>query len=176
MVRCTAAEAVAQGNFTAPIVVDGADEVGVLLGSLQQMRTALVQQMSALEAQATSLQVLLDSTGDALLPVGRDGGVQAGISTITKAWFGDVAPGTRVWDYLFGTHVSEAIAFEVAFEQMSDDVLPFELLADQMPSRLRRGEREFKIEFRRIGGAELEAVLIIVRDVTALIQCARRAP
>jgi two-component system chemotaxis sensor kinase CheA len=53
-------------------------------------------------------------------------------------------------------------------------VLPFELLADQMPSRLRRGERDFKIEFRRIGADQLEAVLIIVSDVTALVQAQER--
>jgi methyl-accepting chemotaxis protein len=117
-----AAEAVAQGDFSTPIVIDGKDEVGVLLGALQQMRTALVKQMTAIEAQATSLQVLLDSTGDAMLPVGRDGGVKAGVSTITKAWFGDVEPGAKVWDYLFGTHGNEAMAFELAFSQMSDDV------------------------------------------------------
>jgi methyl-accepting chemotaxis protein len=79
------AEAVARGDFTSPIVVDGKDEVGVLLGALLQMRGALVQQMSAIEAQATALQLLLDSTGDALVPVGRDGGVQRGSSTIASA-------------------------------------------------------------------------------------------
>jgi chemotaxis protein histidine kinase CheA len=79
-----------------------------------------------------------------------------------------------VWDYLFGAGTAQAMAFELAFSQMVDDVLPFELLADQMPSRFYRGEREFKIDFRRIGDEHLDAVLIIVRDITVVVEAEKR--
>lgn len=168
------AEAVARGDFSSEIVVDSRDEIGDLQVALQHMRTDLLRQMTAIETQAASLQLLLDSTGDALLPVSREGVVQAGLSTIAKAWFGEVNANTKVWDYLYRGDTDHGLAFELAFQQMAEDFLPFELLADQMPSRLVVDSRAFKLEFKRIGGEQLDAVLIIVRDVTALLQAQER--
>jgi HAMP domain-containing protein/HPt (histidine-containing phosphotransfer) domain-containing protein len=181
----SAAQRVAAGDMSVVVESNTSDEIGTLgraFGNMvQQVKArdaALKQHAEELEltvqARTASLRLILDSTGDALLPVATDGRVQPGTSTITKEWFGDVRTGDRVWDYLYGDHRTEGIAFEVAFAQMAEDFLPFELLADQMPSRLQRHGHEYKMEFKRVGGTTLESVLIVVRDVTKQVQAEER--
>jgi HAMP domain-containing protein/HPt (histidine-containing phosphotransfer) domain-containing protein len=167
------AQAVARGDFSTPIVVDSADEVGDLSRALLHMRDALASQLRSIESQAAALQVLLDSTGDALIPIDREGRVLTGVSTIASTWFGPVEPGMRICEVLCSGAV-ERVAFELGFLQLCDDLLPFEVLAAQMPARLHRNGCTYQLAYRRIGGDVLERVLIIVRDVTALVQSEER--
>lgn len=134
---------------------------------------ALAAHAAALEERVAertrAIQLVLDSTGEAMLSCGLDGALAAECSATVREWFGPPAPGVRVWDYLFEEGPARVL-FSMGLEQVADDVLPFDLLASQMPQQFARGHRTFRAQYRPIAeGGALRRVLLVVRDASAEI-------
>jgi len=152
--------------------------LGQLRDELTGMNATLEQQVAertkSLVERERSLQLVLDSTGDGLLSVAVDGTVQAERSRAATAWFG--APGASpqpVWTLLGAGDPKATLAIEMAFAQLVEDVLPFDLAAAQMPSRLTREGRTLELWWRAVTGAATSAtagVLLVARDVSERIE------
>lgn len=149
------------------VPVPVADEIGVLTVAFNEMSAKIIDREQSLSAMNARMKLVLDSTGDGLIPCDASGALVNGESKSAEAWFGDGA-GKRVWDYVFADDDMRRSEFELGWQQLSEDFLPFELLVDQMPRRLRRGDSELAIEFRKFDQGDGQAgILLIVRDITA---------
>jgi two-component system chemotaxis sensor kinase CheA len=121
-----------------------------------------------------SLRLVLDSTGDGLFEVDRSGKLAGTGSAAAVRWFGLPQPDASVASYLFPDDADQAAHFAASFDQLAEDILPWELCSDQMPRHVRRGTRTLALEFKRV--LEREAfvkVLVVARDVTETLQAER---
>jgi two-component system chemotaxis sensor kinase CheA len=164
--------------FTAPVFLG----VFALVGGRQHDRATdlsrdLERRVEARTAELSSalgrIRLLLDSTADALIAVTPDGRVEGAPSRAALGWFGPPADRASAW--LFGS-TDAAVVFDLLLPEIVEDVMPFELLADQLPQRIERNGSAWALTYRRIDAADgaLLALLLVVRDVTAE-EAARRA-
>jgi len=88
-------------------------------------------------------------------------------------WFGD--PGAQpLWQVLFPDDEDRAASYACGFEQLVEDVFPFEVAVDQLPLAVRARRQELEIELRAVHeSGKLDAVLLVVRDVTAQLAALR---
>ena len=129
------------------------------------------QRTLALVARERSLRLVLDSTGDGIIGVAPDGTVAAGTSAAAESWFGKVAQGTPLAKYLFPTNENAELGFQVAFDQLTEGLLPWEAGVDQMPRRLERNGTLLELEFKQVTAEGSELMLLVVaRDVTARVK------
>lgn len=125
---------------------------------------------SELEERTQDLKLILASSGDVFLTVDFGGSLQGPTTARAQGWFGRPGPQTKVWDYLYEPGSVEAMEFEIGFEQLAGDVLPFEVSSGQMPKRVRRGESEYEISYREvIQRGRRVRLLLVVRDMTAQV-------
>lgn len=155
---------------------NGVQEALTLVGvsfdiTAKQARDSALEKMVA--DRTASLQMVLDSTGDGLLSVDLNGVLLPERSRTVSTWFGPAQPNTTLWEYLA---VDEAtrIDLAIAFEQLSEDLLPFEVSADQAPKSIVHDGRTFALEYREIRDqGKLASILVLIRDITAELEAKR---
>ena len=129
-----------------------------------------VQERTAeLDARNAEMRMVLDHVAQGMMIVGLDGRIGAERSAVLDAWFPEV-PETLVG--FFADQPDAEAWFEIAWEQLADDLLPLELRIDQLPKQLRRGERTLAFDWQPIvneAGA-LERVLVMLSDVTQALR------
>lgn len=165
--------------------VQTADEIGLLTRGLNDLSTRVVdahhrvaqysaqleQSNARLEdtvvARTRSLQLVLDSTGDGLVECDLAGVLSGRVSRQAEQWFGPAASGVHLWTYLAGDDAGLSMLLEVGFQSMAEDLLPFELSAEQAPRRIRRGARTFDLSYRQVFEDDrFSRVLVVVQDAT----------
>src|SRR5690606_24734515 len=79
--------------------------------------------------------------------------------------------GKYIWEALDALDASAAEWLALGWEELVDDIMPEELILDQLPKRFSAGQKHFEIEYRPIGGldAKAERYLLVVSDVTDLV-------
>lgn len=143
------------------VQAEGRDELAELASSFNKMSETITD-------RTNRLKLVLDSTGDALVPVGLDGFVSGECSKRTLDWFGAVPDGATVWEFLGARSPAFADKFRVAFDQLTSEVFPFECAADLMPKDLQIEGTIYGLSYRAVRqGQKLEGVLIVLSDVTA---------
>jgi two-component system chemotaxis sensor kinase CheA len=131
---------------------------------------------SQLEDRTRSLRLILDSTGEGMMLVDLDGNLYGERTHMLESWFGVPEPKQKVWDYLFQPESDTALAFAASFGQFVDDVLPFDLVADQMPKTFVQRGVSFALSYRKVEAPEQPSrLLVIVRDVTSQVAAERAA-
>lgn len=141
-----------------------------LKGNLESLNHSLEDKVAArtaaLVGRDRAMQRVLDSMHEGLATVSLDGTVRPERSHAFTAWFGD--PGDQpLWHVLFPGDPDRAAGYACGFEQLAEDVFPFEVAVDQLPSRFARDGKSFDIELRPVHeNGKLDAVLLVVRDVT----------
>ena len=150
-----------------------------LSGELTHLNANLEEQVrertKALAQRERALQLVLDSTGDGLLSVTLDGRVQAERSRAAALWFGEAKDAHEtIWSIFHPSDAKAALALEMSFQQLVDDMLPFELSADQMPRRLSLGVRTLDLAWKPVNeDGAMKRVLVIARDVTERLEAER---
>ncbi len=126
------------------------------------------------QQRTASLQLVLDSTGDGIFAVDLDGTMMPERSQTVTSWFGDLDSETKFWEYLAAGDETLSDELWMGFDQIASDVFPFEVAVDQAPSRIRKGNQTFDLDYREVReeGA-LIRVLIVVRDITAHLEAER---
>jgi two-component system chemotaxis sensor kinase CheA len=181
-----AAVAFGRGELDFPISTSG-DEIGQLGAALRNMAGDVRSLLLEIERKNASLQELiaertrelaveklvLDNTGDGLLIVDFSGGLCGHRSMTLANWFGEPDNDPRVWEYLYVEQV-ERDAFFSAFQQLTEDTLPFAVNAHQMPQALQRNGRSYELQYRQVfEDGHFSRLLIVVRDVTAQVEASR---
>jgi HPt (histidine-containing phosphotransfer) domain-containing protein len=148
-----------------------------LKGSLESLNANLEDKVAArteaLVARDRAMQRVLDSMDEGLATVSRDGTLRPERSNAFTAWFGD--PGAQpLWQVLFPEDAERAAGYACGFQQLVDDLLPFEVAVDQLPSQLERDGKSYRIELRPVHEhGKLDAVLLVVHDITAQLAALR---
>ena len=128
---------------------------------------ALQARTAQLRQRESSLQLVLDATGDGLISVGLDGLLLAERSRGFDQAFTVPPGGGYIWNVLLG-HDREAEG-ELAFmwKQLTSGRIPFEVAVDQMCRELTHDGRQFEVGYRAVRETgELSGVLVKLEDVT----------
>jgi two-component system chemotaxis sensor kinase CheA len=128
------------------------------------------ERTAALAAREHSLRLVLDSTGDAFIELGRNGKLTGVSSAATIRWFGEYKQEIRAAEYLFPNDTLKQRAFDVSYSQLIDDILPWELTSEQMPKRIHHQNAILELEYKKVvENGELSKILIVARDVTVRV-------
>jgi signal transduction histidine kinase/HAMP domain-containing protein len=147
----------------------GKDEVGVLSAAFAEMGASVLEKTRA-------IQLVLDNTGDGLLSADLTGKLSGQVSAEAIRYFGEPEPADTVWDYLLRHDAELRLWFSTTYAEFACDVMPFEILADQMPQRFTRDGKTFRLSYRQVSENEVfSRLLIIVRDVTELLAAERQS-
>src|SRR5262249_39716946 len=138
------------------------------------LENLVAQEMQSAVEREQAIQLVLDSMGDGLLVCDRSGRLTPIRSKTISSWFGEPVAGAHVWDYLAGGDEDFRESFAVGFEQLAADEMPFDVCAQQMPQRARRGGRDVEFDYRQVVVDEVfTSVVVGVRDITAELAAER---
>jgi HPt (histidine-containing phosphotransfer) domain-containing protein len=130
------------------------------------LESKVSERTAALVERDRSMQRVLDSMTEGLATVSLDGSLRPERSRAFTAWFG-AQPGALIWDVLYPDDEERAASFRAGFEQLADDIFPFDVAADQLPNRLERGDRCLELEVRAVHqDGKLDGILFVISDVT----------
>ncbi|MDP2315075.1 MAG: ATP-binding protein [Pseudomonadota bacterium] len=123
-----------------------------------------------LEERNAELRDVLENVGEAFLCADRDGRLVGDRSAATDAWFGCPRPGARFWAYLGAEDTAFAVAAELGWRALLDDVLPMELYLEQLPKRFGWDGRLYRVDYRPVYGeaGAVERLILVVTDITTL--------
>lgn len=114
------------------------------------------------------MRLVLDHVDQGLVTVSPEASMATGHSAILERWFGKPVAGAKLTDYLGPFDAELAESLDLGLEAMRDDILPRELVLEQLPRRLVRADRTFSLTYTPIeaeGGA-IERLLVMITDIT----------
>ncbi len=136
----------------------GTDEVGALARAFDGMARSVAEREAAIRRARAQVQLILDHTGDALVPCGRDGRIVGDVSRSARAWFGEPA-GRDLGRYLHPTGP------ESAGHPAHGDA------AFALPETFTREGRRYRVQCRPITLEDSDLrFLAVVRDITAEVE------
>jgi PAS domain S-box-containing protein len=118
-----------------------------------------------------NLQGVLDSMKEGLVVCDRQAHLTKVCSRTAAEWFGAPAPGADLADYLFGDDSPDKLWFRAALEQVTDEMLPFDVAVAQLPRTFERAEQTYSLTCRQVlrDGAFAELVFTLA-DVTQQLE------
>ncbi len=115
-----------------------------------------------LDHRSVEMTIILDHVAQGLAVVDLEGALAYETSAALLRWFGE--PTTRpLWHYLFEDPETAAWC-ELGFASLRDGMIPAEVVLAQLPARLDRAGRNYRVEYRPIGA--LTSLLVVVSDIT----------
>jgi signal transduction histidine kinase len=129
-----------------------------------------------LSGRNAAMGLILDNAQEGFLTCNLDGKIGSEYSKIVESWFGIPAKSNGIAQYLYGDDKKRRSFFECGWQQLTDDFMPFEVSAGQLPSMIKRGNAYFSQSYTAIfgGDSKLESVLIVLSDVTAKIEAEQK--
>jgi sensor histidine kinase regulating citrate/malate metabolism len=147
----TLAELIAAGLRTA-----------TLFNSLEAM---VATEMTRVVEREASMQLVLDSMAEGLVVCDVAGMVGPIRSKSVTTWFGEPGEGMSLADYLGDE--KQKFWIDIGFEGMRDAFLPFEVIAEQMPKKIQRESRTYRVAFRPVAqGDVISEVVVTLLDIT----------
>ena len=124
----------------------------------------------ALAGRNRDMRLVLDNVDQGFVTLSMDGVMASERSLVVDRWFG-TGPGTTFWHYLFATSPEFALGFELGWDQLVADILPYEVALEQLPSRLNANGSTFSLRYiPLLKDDRLEGVLVVVADITDRLQ------
>ncbi|HYP97581.1 MAG TPA: ATP-binding protein [Polyangiaceae bacterium] len=150
------------------------EELKVSYGELEEMNRTLEHKVEertlALAGRNRDMRLVLDNVDQGFITLSMDGVMARERSAVVDRWFG-TGPGVTFWQYLFATSPDFALGFELGWDQLTADVLPYEVALEQLPSRLNANGKSFSLRYIPLLKDErLEGVLVVVADITDRLQ------
>jgi signal transduction histidine kinase len=141
------------------------------LTSMNEGLEGLVAERSAeLVKRERSMRLVLDTMDEALVMVDLEGRVTGESSRAAQTWFGTPAPQALVWDYVLSPDSRLLDQFRMGYQQIAEDVLPFEVSVECMPRRFERDGRIHALGYRQVledGG--FRGILLIAQDISSQV-------
>jgi len=185
--------AIAAGAKKERVSISSDDEIGVLghafNGMLQQLddsyerlealnRTLeqrVVERTQELGQRNRDMRLVLDNVNQGFLTISRNGILAQERSAIVDRWFGPHQAQITFWGYVAAHDRNFSELFELGYEALLEDVLPQQLCLDQLPRRMRIGQRDLAFSYHAIHDAGTFAgLLIVVNDITEQLLHARQ--
>jgi two-component system chemotaxis sensor kinase CheA len=185
--------AVARGELDRSLDVNGQrDEIGVLSHGFNAMvrrlreliehihRTAneesvrlerlVAERTQQLDRKNKDLRLVLDNVEQGFVTIDRAGRVVGQHSRSIEDWLGPLSQESCLWSSLDGRAPGASGEFSLGWAQVVDGVLPLELTLDQMPNSLEIDGRRLRFEYKPIGGDDFDKLLVVISDVTAVVE------
>ena len=175
----------AAGNRDVRVSITSGDELEVLGYSfnrmveelsnsyreLEEMNRTLEHKVEertlALATRNRDMRLVLDNVDQGFITLSMDGVLASERSAVVGRWFGAGQSGQTLWDFVAATSPSFAVNFQMGWEQLVADFLPYEVALDQLPSRLSVNGSTYSFRYLPFVREErLEGVLVVVADVT----------
>ena len=121
-------------------------------------------------ARARSLSLVLDSVGQGFLVVGPDCRLPAQRSRILETWLGSAEHDDTLWSYVGRSDANAAAWLRAGWEALFEGVLPTELSLDQLPKRMKAGERVLELSYRMTDDGTSLGVLVVISDVSHALE------
>jgi len=146
-----------------------------LEGHRTNLEQLVAHRTAALQRRNQEMRVVLDNVDQGLVTIETSGQLSSERSAAFDRWFGQPEPDTSFMSHLAqGDSTLEGI-LRIGWEQVAEDFLPLEVALDQLPKRVRIGERLFELGFRPIlANGRIDGALLVVSDVTEEVQRALR--
>ena len=146
------------------------DEVAELARAFASMTGAIKTRENRISQRNRDMRRVLDNVTEGLMTVQRDGRISEDRSRILDTWFG--APsGPDVIAYFERFAPTTARLLKLGFLALEDDIMPVEVILDQMPKDFQRGQAFFELDvlpiWRDVEESCLDQLLFVVRDVTS---------
>lgn len=132
-----------------------------LEGQLEELRRL----DRVVEQRNRDMALILDNVAQGLVTVDLDGRLRGQQSQMLVRWFGAPSDTTRLWSYLMGHDPDLEAWVEVGFHGLRRQDAMFEVILEQLPGRIERDGRKFRIEYQPIGDPP-STVLVVVSDIT----------
>lgn len=113
------------------------------------------------------MSLVLDNVDQGLGIAMPDGKLNAQTSRILRERLGAPAEGEHLWTWLARRDAKAAAWLEVGWQMFADDLLPVEVVLDQLPKRMTADGRFFSIAYRPLGtSSSFEGLLFVITDVS----------
>jgi len=188
-----AAKALAQGRRDIRVSIDSGDELQLLGSAFNDMvteirdytvrledmnrglETKVQERTQALGERNRDMRLVLDNVAQGLVTLSADGRLAPERSAIVDRWFGPYGPDTQFTDYMMGVDPIFAEFFALAYQALWEDVLPRALCLEQLPRRLRQGDRVYQCTYFPLGQQAVpEGMLVVIDDITEQLRGARQ--
>jgi len=133
----------------------------------ERLENMVAERTEQLAERNRANRLVLDHVNQGLVTVTHDGTVVGETSLATARLFGPIVATDKLWA---GLPARPAFALEFAFAQLVNEVLPIEMLMDQLPTELPRDGRVLALTYAPIADAHL---LVTITDVTVAREQAR---
>ena len=151
------------------------DELSTSYRELEEMNRTLEQKVEdrtlALASRNRDMRLVLDNVDQGFVTLTLDGVMASERSAVVDRWFGTPSPGQKFWAHLSSTSPDFALGFELGWEQLIADMLPYEVALEQLPSRLTANGSTFSFRYLPfLRDEHLEGVLVVAFDITDRLQ------
>ena len=184
-------------NYDASIVVVGVHALFVVIETaaaifiarsfydnvigLEKIVTARTQELSQ---RNHDMRLVLDHVNQGLLTVTLNGEMSDERSKIIDTWMGPPPASKNLFEWLHTSDPKAAEWMNLGFEELRDDILPTEILLEQLPNRLTIGppgappekQQQFVINYQPIldDDQKIERLLVVVTDITRELRQAEK--
>lgn len=142
---------------------NAADQLRMANESLEQRVHERTQELAGRNRE---LRLVLDTVDQALLTVDLEGRLAPERSSAADSWFGSYSGNPRLVEHIGGDRRFASL-FQLGLEALRANMLPPELVLQQMPKRLERGARKFDCRYLPIEAeGRLLGLLLAIDDVT----------
>jgi HPt (histidine-containing phosphotransfer) domain-containing protein/HAMP domain-containing protein len=150
------------------------EELSSSYRELEEMNRTLEHKVEertlALAGRNRDMRLVLDNVDQGFVTLSLEGVMASERSAVVDRWFG-TGSGRTFWEYLAATSPDFALGFELGWDQLISDVLPYEVALEQLPSRLNGNGSCFSFRYLPlVKDDRLEGVLVVVADITARLQ------
>jgi HPt (histidine-containing phosphotransfer) domain-containing protein/HAMP domain-containing protein len=147
------------------------DEVGRLARAFDAMTRAIASREQRISERNRDLRRVLDNSADGFLTVDLEGVMSDERARVLDDWFGPPRAPGAFFEYVEQIAPETASRIRLGWEELREDVVPVELVVEQLPHHFEREGRFFETEYRPIGtDARVEQMLVVIRDVTQQIE------
>jgi signal transduction histidine kinase len=183
-----AARSLAAGDREVRVAIRSGDELELLGETFDQMAADLATSYRSLEelnqglerkveartaelgTRNRDMRIVLDNVAQGLITIDSDGLMAPERSAVVEKWFGPVAEGQKLPDYLGSKAAIFADDLRLGLMQLQDAFLPAELLLGQMPRSLTVGERAYRLTYEAIGDDDpIRGILVMIEDITEIL-------
>ncbi|HKU41414.1 MAG TPA: nitrate- and nitrite sensing domain-containing protein [Polyangiales bacterium] len=146
-----------------------------LEGHRHNLEALVAERTAELQTRNDAMRIVLDNVDEGLARIRADGTLEGETSAAFARWFGAPANDVSLARHLGGVDPELELVFRLGWEAITDDFLPWQLALEQMPRKLRVGDRHYELEYRPIlKNEKLDGALLVASDVTEAMERARR--
>lgn len=144
------------------------DEVERLAEKFGEMAEAVRDRERRLGVRNAELKLILDSVDQGFLTARVDGSLLPERSAVVETWAGTLDDDATIWSLVEKLDPSVAMWMRGGWAQVTSDFLPLEVAVDQLPKRVRHGDRQLSLAYHPVlVDSQLQHVVIVLTDITA---------